>query len=80
MLVTVGTALIGATAIAFSLVVFAVQVNVTRLPHTLFRTLSRDWRILAYFGLTLTLSMTAALMSVFVQEGWYAVTSITAFW
>ena len=39
---TLGGALIGATAIAFSLIMFAMQVNVERMPHGLFRKFSSD--------------------------------------
>jgi hypothetical protein len=44
--VTLGGALIGATAIAFSVVMFAVQINFARMPHGLFRRLSSDFRLL----------------------------------
>ncbi|MCF6216197.1 MAG: hypothetical protein L3J58_08480 [Emcibacter sp.] len=37
LLMTLGGSLIGATAIAFSLIMFAMQVNVERMPHGLFR-------------------------------------------
>ena len=42
--VTVGGALLGATAIVSSLVLFSMQVNVDRMPHGLFRRLSGDER------------------------------------
>ena len=38
--VTVGGALLGATAIVSSLVLFSMQVNIERMPHGLFRRLS----------------------------------------
>jgi uncharacterized membrane protein len=44
-----GAALIGAATIAFSLVVFAMQINVERMPHGLFRQLSSDKRLLGSF-------------------------------
>src|SRR6185312_6562812 len=45
-----GTALIGGTAIAASLVLFAMQVNVERLPFGLFRRLSSDLKLLLAFA------------------------------
>lgn len=44
-----GSALIGSATIAFSLVVFAMQINVERMPHGLFRQLSSDRRLLFSF-------------------------------
>lgn len=49
--VTVGGAMIGTTAIASSFVLFATQVNVERLPYGLFYRFSLDWRLLSAFGL-----------------------------
>ena len=46
LLVGTGTALIGGTTIAASLVLFAMQVNVERLPFGLFRRLSSDPKLL----------------------------------
>src|SRR3981189_316078 len=43
---TLGGALLGATAIVSSLVLFSMQVNVERMPHGLFRRLSADRRLL----------------------------------
>jgi hypothetical protein len=49
LLVTLGGALIGATAIAFSVVIFAVQINFARMPHGLFSKaqfgFSPSWRV-----------------------------------
>jgi hypothetical protein len=44
--VTVGGALLGATVIVSSLVLFSMQVNADRMPHGLFRRLSGDRRLL----------------------------------
>lgn len=49
---TLGGALTGAAAIVSSLVLFAMQVNIERMPHGLFRRLSGDARLLAAFTLT----------------------------
>jgi hypothetical protein len=50
LLLGTGTALIGGTAIAASLVLFAMQVNIERLPFGLFRRLSSDLRLLLTFA------------------------------
>jgi hypothetical protein len=47
---TLGGALLGATAIVSSLVLFSMQVNVERMPHGLFRRLSADLRLLGAFA------------------------------
>lgn len=44
-----GSALIGAAAIAFSIIVFAMQTNVERMPHGLFKQFSYDRRLLSSF-------------------------------
>ena len=50
--VTLGGAMIGATAIASSFVLFATQVNVERLPYGLFYRFSLDWKLLSSFALS----------------------------
>lgn len=49
LLLALGAALIGGATLAFTLVMFAMQVNVERLPHGLFRRFSTDARLLSYF-------------------------------
>ena len=57
-----GAALLGASAIVASFVLFAMQVNVERLPHGLFRRLSEDKRLLLSFaGAFLASIMVASL-------------------
>jgi uncharacterized membrane protein len=48
LLVTVGGSLIGAAAISFSLIMFAMQINVDRMPHGLFFKFSTDIRVLRH--------------------------------
>jgi hypothetical protein len=48
-LMALGGALVGATVITFSFIVFALQVNVERMPHGLFQRLNSDWRLLFAF-------------------------------
>lgn len=64
-LLGIGGALIGAAAIAFSLILFALQVNVERMPHGLFRRLSSDARLLGAFAVAFSLAATVAATSLF---------------
>jgi hypothetical protein len=80
LLVTVGGALVGATAIAFSVVVFSVQINVERTPDGLFQTLSRDQRLIVAFVATLVMSVTGAALSLIADAGYVARTSVAAIW
>jgi len=57
------SALIGATAIAFSLILFAMQVNVERMPHGLFKRLSSDWILLGTFLTSFLSALTVGAMS-----------------
>lgn len=57
-----GSSLLGATAIVASLVLFAMQVNVERLPHGLFRRLSTDKRLLASFAVSFVASIIVACL------------------
>lgn len=67
LLISVGGALMGATAIAFSLMTFAMQVNLERLPHGLFHRLSTDRRLMTAFISTFTMACAVAASSLFVQ-------------
>ncbi|MGE1174805.1 hypothetical protein [Pseudomonas sp. BW7P1] len=57
------SALIGATAIAFSLILFAMQVNVERMPHGLFKRLSSDWILLGNFLTSFLSALTVGSLS-----------------
>ena len=80
LLVTVGGALVGATAIAFSVVVFSVQINVERTPDGLFQTLSRDGRLIVAFVATVVLSVTGAALSLIADAGYIARACVAAIW
>jgi Predicted membrane protein (DUF2254) len=80
LLVTLGGALIGATAIAFSVVMFAVQINFARMPHGLFRKLSSDVRLLGAFALTFILAIGVAGLSLMPNASWFAVALLMAIW
>jgi hypothetical protein len=75
-----GGALIGASAIAFTLVMFAMHVNVERMPHGLFRKLSTDARIMGAFGVTFTLAIAVASISLIPDESWVAAAILSSAW
>ncbi len=75
-----GGALIGAAAIAFSLVIFAMQVNVERMPHGLFWKFSKDKRIIGAFGGTLILAILIACTSLIPNISWAAKVTLVSWW
>lgn len=75
-----GAALIGAAAIAFSLVVFAMQINVERMPHGLFRRLSSDRRLLGSFLVSFLAAIVVAATSLIPDGGWAIAAIVTAIW
>lgn len=74
---TLGGSLVGAATIVTSLVLFAMQVNVERMPHGLFRRLSGDRRLLGAFALTFVLAVTVAAISL-VPDATYIGSAIFA--
>ncbi len=76
----IGTALIGAAAIVTSLVLFAMQVNIERMPHGLFRRLSADRRLLSAFALTFLLAIGIAALSTFTEQSLLAPIVLSASW
>lgn len=68
LLTSLGGALLGATAIAFSLIMFAMQINVDRMPYGLFRKLGSDLRLLFAFVVTFVLAVGIASLSLSVEE------------
>ena len=75
-----GTALIGATAIAFSLIVFAMQTNVERMPHRLFRQLSSDRRLLSSFLGSFLTAILVAGTSLIPDGSWGIPAIVIAAW
>jgi hypothetical protein len=67
-----GAALIGATAIASSFVLFATQTNVERTPHGLFRRLGSDARLLLSFATTFGIAFAIAAGSLAPDQSWAA--------
>ena len=80
LLLNVGTALIGAAAIVTSLVLFAMQVNIERMPHGLFRRLSTDRRLLGAFGGAFLLAIGIATLSTVPEQDWQAYFVLSAAW
>jgi hypothetical protein len=77
---SLGGAMIGATAIAFSLIMFAMQVNVERMPHGLFRKFSSDVRLLGAFVSTFSLAVIIAGFSLIPDKYWVAGATAVAAW
>ncbi|WP_270809138.1 hypothetical protein [Aeromonas sp. QDB08] len=80
LLVGTGAALIGAAAIAFSLIVFAMQINVERMPHGLFRQLSSDRRLLSSFLGSFLTAIVIAGTSLIPDGSWCIPAIVTAIW
>ena len=68
LILNVGSALIGAAAIVASLVLFSMQVNVDRLPHRLFHSLSKDLKLLGAFASAFILAIAVAILSTFIDH------------
>ncbi len=80
LLVALGGALVGATAIGFSVVMFAVQMNFARMPHGLFRGLSTDARLLGAFASTFVLAIAVASLSLIPDASWVGAGLVAAGW
>ena len=80
LLASTGGALVGATAIGFSVVMIAVQLNFARMPHGLFRRLSSDVRLLGAFAGTFLLAIGVSALSLVPDASWAARALIAAMW
>jgi hypothetical protein len=80
LLLTLGGALISADAIAFSLILFAIQVNVDRMPHGLFRKLSTDQSLLGAFFAAFVLAIGVTSLSLVHEKSWLATVVVGASW
>jgi hypothetical protein len=80
LLITLGGAMIGATAIAFSLIMFAMQVNVGRVPYGLFRKFSSDLRLLSIFVIVFFLAIMIACLSLVSDTTWISIIILIATW
>jgi hypothetical protein len=80
LILNVGSALIGAAAIVTSLVLFAMQVNIERMPHGLFRRLSSDRKLLGAFALGFFLAIGVATLSTIIDQVRLAQVVLAASW
>lgn len=80
LLIAVGSALMGASVIISSLILFALQINVERMPHGLFRKLTSDWYLLCAIGGVFALAISVAVLSLFISTATVAMGIIIAFW
>lgn len=80
LLVTIGGSFVGATAIVSAMLMYALQVNVERMPHKLFRRFSTDLKILLAFVGTFTLAAVVAALSIVVTSQNVVLTLFVAFW
>ncbi|SMF28566.1 hypothetical protein [Desulfovibrio gilichinskyi] len=67
---SLGCALLGSSAIAFSFMMFAMQVNIERLPHGLFHKFSSDRKLLFYLTGSLGLAISIASLSMIPASPW----------
>lgn len=79
-LVNVGGAMIGAAAFAFTLIMFAMQVNVERMPHGLFRKFSSDPGLLATFSASVVCALWIAVSPAFLNAETLAPVLLSAGW
>lgn len=80
LLASTGSSLIGAAAIAFSLVVFAMQINVERMPHGLFSRLSSDRKLLGSFLGSFMMALIVAALSLIPHGDWAIPAIVTTTW
>jgi hypothetical protein len=80
LLVGIGASLIGATAIIFSVVMLAVQLNFARIPFGLFRRLSSDVPLLASFAATFVLGVAIGICALLPDARWVAPAVILSGW
>ncbi len=78
--ITLGAALVTVSVIAFSFIMFAMQVNVERMPYGLFRKLSSDKKLLAYFLLVFILSLLIGFFSIIGTNDLIGISIISVLW
>jgi len=79
-LLSLGVAFMGAAAIGFALVMFALQVNVERMPHGLFRKSKSDFVLLSSFFLTFGFSIVIASLSLLPDKTQALLATNLAIW
>jgi hypothetical protein len=79
LLLTLGGSMVGATAISFSVVMLAVQLNFAKIPHALFRKLSEDSVLLALFFTTFVFAIAICALSV-LPDTWTGAAIVLSIW
>lgn len=79
-ILALGGALIGATAIVSSLILFAMQVNIGRMPYRMFRRLAADPKLLGIFGGSFALATSVAALPLFLTASTSALVTFVAVW
>jgi hypothetical protein len=76
----IGQSMIGATAIATTFVLFAMQVNVEHLPHGLFRRFSSDPKLLSSFLAAILIAIALTCLSLVDTPSLAGAVMVSAFW
>jgi fumarate reductase subunit D len=80
LLVTIGGSFVGASAIVSAMLMYALQVNVERMPHKLFRRFSSDHKILLAFLGTIAPAALVASLSMVVAPQNVVLSLLAASW
>jgi len=76
----IGSALFGVVAISFTIIVFAQQINVNRMPHGLFWRFSAGGRIMVSFAAVVFLAIALCAMSLIQDSAYVAHAMLAALW
>lgn len=80
LLVTLGGALVGAAAIAFSVLIFSMQVNIERMPHAVFQRVSSDPVLMFQLAAMILLSIAIGTSSIVIDAASAGFVLICAGW
>lgn len=80
LLVTLSGALISSMPIAFSFIMFAMQVNIERMPYGLFRKFSSDKILLTYFLVTFVLALAVGFLAIITKPHLVGVVIVGLIW
>lgn len=78
--VTLGVGLLTVSVVAFSFIMFAMQVNVERMPYGLFRKLSSDVKLLGCFLLVFVLSLLVSFLSIIATKSLAGISIMGMLW
>jgi len=79
-LLNTGTALIGATAVIFSLILFVMQINIEKMPYGIFRQVGTNKRLFTIFLITFFIAITIACLSLIPSKKFLSYIILAAFW